>query len=189
MTVDDIEAEADAQDAVSDEASPASPVVDVAALAEAVVHLQNDSLKTNKETRAVMEALKESSVTMAEAAFYGVKEALRELDDREAAALQKVETAERRSDALISKGNLWMVASAVLSLLMLGLCGAGSYLLIKPKIAEYQAYRDSHQVIVEGSLFGAQLREQDGIQYILFDEGTKVDQCNETMSHCITINR
>jgi len=162
--------------------------IDLLAIYEAVARISKDAEQTNRDTRKVLKALAGSPEGMQKAAHGGVTKALVKFD-KEARALEaKERSSEQRSDELKHQGYLWLMLGVVSGVLVFGALALASYLFYAPKIAEYQAYRNSHQAVQRASLYGARLGKKDGVEFMLFDEGTKIEVC-EAPKHCITINR
>ena len=72
-------------------------------------------------------------------------------------------------------------------LLVLAIIGVAFFLFLQPKIDEYQAYRDSHDVLEAGSVYGAHIVDTDKGSFVLFDEGVAVGGLCKDLPNCVAI--
>ena len=68
----------------------------------------------------------------------------------------------------------YLVGFVAFLLLVLAVIGVVFFLFLQPKIDEYQAYRDSHEALEAGSVYGAHIVENDNGSFVVFDEGVVV---------------
>jgi len=159
-------------------------------LYEAVERMIQSADETNKDTRAILHAIADAPNHFKHSANNGVVKALDEFrkKDKELRALDRNLT--RRFQKLKRESLLWMVGGVAVGALFFMALALLSFFYFGPKISEYAAYSDTHTDVREGSLFGAQLGNNDGLQFIMFDEGVEVKTCrgeNGVIENCVII--
>ena len=81
----------------------------------------------------------------------------------------------------------YLVGFFAFLLLVLVISGVVLFLFLQPKIDEYKAYRDSHEVLEAGSVYGARIVDSDNGSFVLFDEGVAVGGFCQDLPNCIAI--
>jgi len=153
--------------------------INMLALAEAVARISQSAEQTNQNTNKVLHELAGASVGIQKQAHSGVTKALVKFDKESRALEAKERSSEQRSNALKHKGYLWLMLGVVSGVLVFGALALASYLFYAPKIAEYQAYRNTHQVIEDGSVFGAEvIRNENGV-FVVFDDDVETRACSQ----------
>lgn len=184
MSFDDIVAEANAVEASlsQSETSPTAEAdsLDIVALAETVARInratEDSILETTKAARVISDAPEKLNHAVRE----GFQESLKELNEKERVLA-------RRSIAIDKRGLFWLLTVLSTALVFGALLFAGLVFWLVPEIARYSEYRDSHRVLEQGSVFGAQVVENENGVFISFDEGVIVKANCSDMENCVSV--
>jgi len=155
--------------------------LDIVALAETVARINKATEQSTLETVKVARVLSEAPAALNQAVREGFQSSLEDLNKKEQAL-------SLRLAAINKQGKNWLYIIIAMSVFVGGAMVAASLLWFGPEITRYTEYRNSHQAVEEGSLFGARIGEHNGNTYILFDDGIVVDGAGECAStNCIRI--
>ena len=157
---------------------PVNPIL--IGLAESVHTVNQATRASNKAVAEAAASIIAAPDVLARAVKEGFQDALGELE-KERRLLD-----ETRRVLRIEKQR-YLSGIAAFLLLVLAVIGVVFFLFLQPKIDEYQAYRDSHDVLEVGSVYGAHIVDNDNGSFVLFDEGVAVGGLCKDMPNCIAI--
>ena len=149
-------------------------------LAEAVNEVNEATKASNHSVAEAAASIIAAPDKLATAVKEGFQDALGELE-KERRLLD-----ETRRVLRIEKQR-YLFGFAAFLLFVLAVIGVVFFLFLQPKIDEYQAYLDSHDVLEAGSVYGAHVVDNGNGSFVLFDEGVAVGGFCKDMPNCIAI--